>query len=854
MYKTQIACIIIATFIAVFNFSSPNKKTNSSKCFTRLLVVTLLQLIVNVFSIYTANHLSTVPAVINRIAHVVFMSLMICVLYLTYKYTESIIDEEVGKKIKRRNYSIIPLILTILGIIFLPLSYVESEGVNYAYGPAAFMTYIGVAIYLLLLLKMLITYNKIIPKKKSNAIYISLLSEIPIAIYQIITPESLVTCIGMTLLILGIYLTTENPDALLAEQLEKEKARADAANAAKTNFLANMSHEIRTPINTVLGMNEMIIRETTDKDIRSYALDVNGAAKSLLSIINDILDITKVEAGKLSIIKINYDTSSLFNDVSNMITFKAKAKGLDFKVEVDENIPHTLIGDDIRIRQILVNLLSNAVKYTDKGYILFKVEYLGRDAYNMAILRFTVKDTGVGIKEEYLEKIYKPFERIDETINRNIEGTGLGMSITTQLLGLLNSELKIESQYGVGSEFSFELKQPVVDSTPIGKLNSSLEEINNKYSYQHSFEAPDANILVVDDNEMNRRVFVNLLKSTKINIDQAASGQICLEKVKTKSYDIIFLDHMMPVMDGIEVFKIMKQMEDFPSKNAPVVILTANAVVGAKEMYLNEGFDEFLSKPIVYKKLEKLIKKLLTKSGVKLNAPSACNEDTDNAISTSTSSNTSSEDFSSEDFSSEDFSNKDLPLIDGLDWKYARNHFTNDSMLLDTIKFFYGTIEYDANELQMLFDNIFSDEGIKNYQIKVHSMKNSAATIGIIPLAGMAKLLENSAKDHDTETLKAVTPAFLNLWRQYKVNLSEIAGDNNTSNKPNAHENKDEINQIFNDIRNAAEVMDIDGLDKLWENLSSYDFEDNMKDFIEKIHMAIVNFDVDFLQQIESYN
>lgn len=370
---------------------------------------------------------------------------------------------------------------------------------------------------------------------------------------------------------------------------------------------------------------------------------------------------------------------------------------------------HTLIGDDICIRQILVNILNNAAKYTNKGHVLFKVEYLSSDSDDMATLRFSVKDTGIGIKKEDLEKLCKPFEHIEEKRNRNIEGTGLGMTITKQLLGLLHSELKVESEYGKGSEFSFVLKQQIVDHTPIGKLGVLIEEANNKYCYQHSFEAPDANILLVDDNEMNRRVFVNLLKATKVNIDQVNSGQGCLEKIKEKSYDIIFLDHMMPEMDGIETFNIMKQMESYPSKDAPVVILTANAVVGAKEMYMREGFDEFLPKPVDYKKLERLVEKLLTKSGIKLNAPSDYNEDSNHENPITPPSNTSME---------------DLPIIDGLDWKYARTHFIDDTMLLDTIKFFYGTIEYDANELQILFDNISTDEGIKNYKIKVHSMKN----------------------------------------------------------------------------------------------------------------------------------
>ena len=857
MYKTQIGCVIIVIFIAVFYFTASSKRTTSSnKWFSRLLIIAILQLIFDITSVYTVNHLYTVPAAVNRIVHFFFMGLLLTVFYAVYKYLESIIEEEIGHKIKKHNYTVIPLIITLLGAIFLPLSYIESEITNYSYGPAAFMTYVGVAVYVVLILKLLWGYSKSIPAKKKKAIYIALLSEIPIAIYQILIPEALITCLGIALLLLGIYLTTENPDAHLAEQLEKAKARADAANKAKTSFLANMSHEIRTPINAVLGMNEMILRETKENDIRKYALDVEGAAKSLLSIINDILDITKIEAGKLSIIAVEYDFSSVINDVTNMIVFKARVKELDFKVNIDESIPHKLLGDDIRLRQILVNLLNNAVKYTHKGSVTLSVKCLPCETENTARLHFSVKDTGIGIKAEDLQKLCKPFERIEEKRNRNIEGTGLGMSITKQLLGLLQSSLVVESEYGKGSEFSFVLEQPIVDAAPIGKLGLLIENANKEYSYQHTYEAPDAKILVVDDNEMNRRVFVSLLKATKIDIDQADSGKACLELIAQNKYDIIFLDHMMPEMDGIETFNIMKQMENYPSKNAPVVILTANAVVGAKEMYIKEGFDEFLAKPIDYKKLESLIERLLDESLI-IKVESSAATDILNSSGKLCSDNSNTETDTSE-----------LPMIDGLDWKYAKTHFPDVSMLMESVKFFYSTIDYDADELQTLFNDITTDNGRKSYQIKVHSMKNSAATIGIIPLAGMAKTLENAARDGDTDTLCSVTPVFLRLWRNYKSNLSVLSDDTDDDEKKSGKKAADfipEINAILNKIKEAAADMDIDALDSLWEELSEYGFDDttdntdvnfDIENFdtenfdIQKIHMAIVNFDVDYLQQI----
>ena len=828
MYKTQIACLIIIFFIGILYFSSSSKKSRSSKWFSVLLVCSFLQLIFDVLSVYTVNHLETVSPIVNRGVHIFFMGFMLASFYLAYKYLETIIEEEIGEKIKRYNFSVIPFIVTLLGTIFLPLSYIESEKSNYSYGPAAFMTYLGVAIYVVLIIKLLTQYGKMIPQKKRKAIHIALISEIPIAVYQIIIPDSLITCLGMVMINLGVYMTTENPDALLVEQLEKEKRRADIANESKTNFLANMSHEIRTPITAVLGMNELILREAKEPSIKQYAKDIEGAAKSLLSIINDILDITKIEAGKLSVISAEYDFCTVIKDVANMISFKARVKELSFQVMVDEKIPKKLMGDDIRLRQILVNLLNNAVKYTHEGTITLEIQMLPSETENMAKLSFCVKDTGIGIKEEDMQKLCMPFERIEEKRNRNIEGTGLGMSITKQLLGLLHSQLKVRSTYGEGSEFSFELCQEIVDTEPIGKLEEHIESAGEEY--HQAFEAPDAKILLVDDNELNRKVFTGLLKGTKIQIDEGENGKECLEKVKEKAYDIIFLDHMMPEMDGVEAFRIMKEMEDYPSKNTPVVILTANAIVGAKEKYLKDGFHAFLEKPIDYEKLENLIKELLDDS--LLHAP------TTPSAASSVSSENQGGDIT------------ELPLVEGLDWKYAGMHFPNEEMLLETVTFFAQSIEYDAKELESLFADILTEAGRKSYCTKVHSMKNSASTIGIIPLAGMAKVLEDAARNGETTVLEAMTPIFLERWRAYKEKLSVFLGDSAKEDKKKADEFQAEVAELFERMRKAAEEMDIDMLDQIGNQLNDYQFDEEQQAVIEKVHKAIVAFDVDFLMEI----
>ena len=624
-------------------------------------------------------------------------------------------------------------------------------------------------------------------------------------------------------------MTTENPDALLAEQLAKEKQRADSANAAKTNFLANMSHEIRTPITAVLGMNELIIRESKDCTIKQYSRDIEGAAKSLLSIINDILDITKIEAGKLSVISVEYDFSVVLKDVVNMISFKAKVKGLEFRVLVDENIPQRMMGDDIRLRQILVNLLNNAVKYTHEGNITLEITRRSSEE-GTAKLFFQVKDTGIGIKEEDLQKLCQPFERIEEKRNRNIEGTGLGMSITKQLLGMLNSELKVVSVYGEGSEFAFELTQEIVDNKPIGRLEDSAAPVGKEY--QHGYKAPEARILLVDDNELNRKVFVGLLKETRIKIDEAGNGRQCLEKVKQNTYDIIFMDHMMPELDGVETFRIMKEMGDFPCKDTPVVILTANALVGAKEKYLQEGFRSFLEKPIDYEKLENLIWELLDEELLQKVGSVAVSANFQEGSVTSLASE-----------------HTELPMVEGLDWKYARIHFKDDQVMLDTVKFFEQAVFYEGKELERLFASIGTDTGRKDFCTKVHSMKNSAATIGVIPLAGMAKVLEDAARNSQVEVLQAMTPIFLECWFENGKRL-EVFAPVSSTNKRLATDYKEEIQKLVKSMNQAAEEMDIDALDEIWKQFSEYEFSEEKHELLERIHKAIMEFDVDYLQGV----
>jgi len=405
------------------------------------------------------------------------------------------------------------------------------------------------------------------------------------------------------------------------KEVEQEKQNADAANRAKTEFLASMSHEIRTPINAVLGMDEMILRECKDSTIKEYAMDIRTAGNTLLTIINDILDLNKIESGKMEIVPVTYDVSGMVYDISNMIKMKAEDKKLSFKVSVSSDIPAKLYGDDVRIRQILMNLLTNAVKYTQSGEVCLRVDLKQKEEEavgKVAILHVEVEDTGIGIKAEDMGKLFSKFERIEIERNRNIEGTGLGMPITMKLLSLMGTELKVESEYGKGSVFSFDLKQKIVEETPIGDYENKTESLRSKrYAYTESFIVPDAHVLIVDDNKVNRKVFMALLKKTQIKITEAENGYQAIELATSQNFDAIFMDHMMPGMDGIVAMKKIKAMKDGPCANVPIIVLTANAVEGSKERYLEEGFDGYLSKPIEPQKLNNAIKEILPEEKIK---------------------------------------------------------------------------------------------------------------------------------------------------------------------------------------------------------------------------------------------
>ena len=560
-----------------------------------------------------------------------------------------------------------------------------------------------------------------------------------------------------------------------SEQLTEAKIAAERANTAKSEFLANMSHEIRTPINAVLGMNEMLMRESLQirdqvpKDqpelsegltnITNYSGNIDSAGKNLLSIINDILDFSKIESGKMEITEANYKFSSVLNDLSNMISFKARDKGLEFVVDVDESLPDSLYGDEVRVRQVMTNLLNNAVKYTKEGSVTLFVgkkaapEISEGDTIDLVI---SVKDTGIGIRDEDLGKLFGKFERVDLDKNSTVEGSGLGLAITKNLLELMHGRITVVSEYGKGSIFTAIFPQKVVSNEPVGDFKSKFEQsIKQQKAYRESFRAPEAHILIVDDTRMNLTVAVGLLKKTRMIIDTAASGQEAIELTKNIKYDLIFMDQRMPGMDGTETMNVIRSSQSNINSDTPFICLTADAVSGARSRYLAAGFTDFLSKPIDSKALEASLVKHLPKDKVMTVSEE---EETRPVASPSGQEKNSGETKTPADTSESKFS----ALLSGaIDPDAGLRFCSGDEELYSSVLRDYA-LSYEEKTKGL--GEFLAAKDFKNYAILVHSLKSTSKTIGAAELSQIALRMENAANEGDEETLNKEHGPMLGLY------------------------------------------------------------------------------------------
>ncbi len=557
------------------------------------------------------------------------------------------------------------------------------------------------------------------------------------AILQILQALSVREVVSGNILCFGfiILLSMASAQAIIdAMTSETEHKQALYANEAKANFLASMSHEIRTPINAVLGIDEMILSESNEDKIRDYAKDIQTAGRTLLALINDILDFSKIESGKMNIVPLEYDLASVINDSCNMIRAKADEKKLIFHTLCDPHLPSRLLGDEVRIRQIFTNLLSNAVKYTSLGSITFSVS--GTYTEDKFILEATVRDTGIGIREESIPYLFDSFSRVDNDVTHKIEGSGLGLSIVKNLIDLMQGEIIVESEFGKGTTFTVRIPQKILSETPIGAFagDFSTEDLP---STEDDFIAPSAKILAVDDVAMNLKVFCGLLKDTLISIDTATSGKSCLAKIRSNNYDMIFLDHMMPEMDGIETLRGIEAIDPNIPHKTPIIMLTANAILGAKEEYLRQGFTDYLSKPIQKDRLLALIKQYLPADLLMHKDKSRSGDHI----------------FSLEKIA---FLNTEI----GLSY-----HAGDKDFYLEIIK------AYEEDNRLAPLQNYYDEEDWHNYRILVHSLSSSSKIIGATELSNMAKQLENAAKVNSTDYIKA---HHVELMGAYQALLSSI--------------------------------------------------------------------------------
>ena len=639
----------------------------------------------------------------------------------------------------------------------------------------------------------------------------------------------------------------ENVLLQVQEQLEQKnvelkdaKKAAKKAEDARDIFLANMSHELRTPINTILGLNELIIRESQDEVIKDYALDIRQAGNMLLALVSDILDFTKLEAGQLQITEGTYDVSSLLNDLINSISLQLRKKKLDLVLDIAKDIPHKLMGDEIHIRQIISNLLSNAVKYTEEGRITLHLGWkqLEDDAIEIDVV---VKDTGVGIKEQEIPKLFDAFQRMNSTPRSKGKRTGLGLAITKRLVEMMGGNVEVQSVYGKGSAFSFKLVQHVVDGTPLGDFEKQYKEsLRSRENYQQKFIAPLGRILIVDDNAMNLAVAQGLLKQTRLQVDVAGSGEECLELIKHKTYHLICLDHMMPVMDGVQTLHAIRAMEGNPSKDIPIIALTANAVPGAREFYINEGFQDYLTKPIDSDKFENMLIEYLPDNVVYL---------------------TNDQDMG-RDFEKEDaemaLSIKESQLyMIGFNIRNGLKYMGGDKAL-------YGKVLHDFHailtEKEAALREFLKKGDMPGYAIIVHSLKGNARNVGADDLADEAFTLEKMSKAGQREDVEVRSPILFSMMKNMRESL-KVYLDHEEKNEAVREEtqeatvrkiSEDDWKKALQELAGRLDDFDADSANAKLEELKKYDrpeddkkmlrvCEKAMKDFAFDIALEVVN-------------
>ena len=589
--------------LTIVYFSKKRLKTPENIIFSLLILTNLVGVVLAIMCYFTITNIAIMPKINTFVSKAYLFYLLTWItLFTEYIVVISLDKRKDYAKKRLRLYSILTIISIIGGIavIILPLYYNSTPGSIYSYGPAANVAFgLGFAYAALCVIFMLLNL-KTVKKHKYLPLFAFIVFGTASALIQKVNPALLLITATETFVTFLMYFTIENPDLKMIEQLNIARDSAEKANAAKTDFLSNMSHEIRTPLNAIVGFSNLLLDDKSIPDSSKDSIkDIVLASENLLEIVNGILDISKIEANKLEIVNNEYDFNKFTNELIVLSKGRLGEKPIDFKVNIDSSIPPVLYGDVQRLKQICVNILTNAIKYTKNGWIEFKISSVQKD--DVCRLIISVEDTGIGIKNENIDKLFNKFERIDLEENVTIEGTGLGLAITKKLVDLMNGKIVVQSVFGKGSKFTVCIDQKIVSNPTI-----KLEETRNLTPVINII---NKTVLLVDDNKINLKVAEKLLDNYGIKTESVDNGFACIEKIQAgNKYDLILLDDMMPKMSGVETLKKLKEINGF---NIKVVALTANALTGMKEKYLSEGFDDYLAKPINKDELNKVINKYL---------------------------------------------------------------------------------------------------------------------------------------------------------------------------------------------------------------------------------------------------
>lgn len=730
----ELASIVFATILCVYQEILYSNQLDVNKSFNRMSWIVLGAVLMDVVTAVTISYAAVVPLWLNIILNTVYFGLDALIAYFFAQYVACY----VYTKDERQNILRINKIINVIFMLILLSNMVTGWvfGFNadrkYVHGPIYIIVYVLPFYYMLFTFGILmLNWKKFRTKQQVSIVFFVFTVAIGPIAQLLFCPDILISTFSIVVGMMILHFSLETPDYQLLKktmnELEEAKEDAQTANRVKGEFLANMSHELRTPMNAILGFNEIIVNETKESLTAEYALKVQSAGRAMISMVNDVIDFTSIDKGKLDLDIKPYDTASLIQDAASYAEYFSEIKALECRISVDEEIPQKLSGDVIRLTQIINNMISNAIKFTHEGYIEFIINWKPVDD-KRGKLCVQVNDTGIGMRSEDVAKLNelgeaeRGFQRFDNRNTRNIQGIGLGLTIVNRLLALMESRLEISSEYGKGSRFSFEVFQDVINKEPIGKLKRTAE-LSDASGSAADFYAPEARLLVADDNAMNLDMFKGMLKQSGVCIDTATNGEEALKLIEKNKYHLIFLDHMMPVLDGIEALRELKERK--LCSDTPIIALTANAVAGAKENYLSEGFENYLSKPVKRSQLVEMICRYL---------PGEIMQGAENAEPEKEAAQLQ------EKASEQGFLSK-LGFLDtetGMTYCCESEDFYREML-----------VSYLNNKRDEELRDYYKQEDWDNYRIAVHALKSTSLSIGAVSMSEEAKAMEMAAKGSD---------------------------------------------------------------------------------------------------------